>query len=549
MNDWQSTWLGRRSLPRDLSGFEIEAFFTFSGNERRVIEERRTPALRLALALQIGFLRMSGRLLEAVRMVPPALWRHLGEQFAATAPDLASLRTMYRRRSTLFEHQEVACAVLGFRWLSDAQRRALKRVLREELARTSDRTRLLQFARRWLYEHRLIVPRERELRTMIAKAIRAHEVQLARGIVETVNPPLLARWRSTITEPRESGTTVQSWLWAAPAKHSSRQIEEVLERVELLRQLGVERHLRELSDAIVRRYARRLAARAAAVAARIAEPARTIEVACFLRYCLLVSTDRLLLMVRRRVADLWRMAAVGVDAKLTDWARLYQELLGELARLVSDSEVSNEAMREQLLSLIQAHRARRPRSRAEIVRARLIAGVRPVRALLKALARLPWQAVPAHPLLEPLGVLRGLYERDRHDLPVSLDLPVGRVWRAALKSPDRERAFAALEVATLLNLRRALRNGTVWIEHSLSFRSRETLFIPEPRWQQSRRAHYRRLSWPADPKDFLEPLIERAQAGVTAVAEAAAAGVLKIDDELHLTPLARARQLVTEKYR
>ena len=179
MNDWQSTWLGRRSLPRDLSGFEIEAFFTFSGNERRVIEERRTPALRLALALQIGFLRMSGRLLEAVRMVPPALWRHLGEQFAATAPDLASLRTMYRRRSTLFEHQEVACAVLGFRWLSDAQRRALKRVLREELARTSDRTRLLQFARRWLYEHRLIVPRERELRTMIAKAIRAHEVLIA----------------------------------------------------------------------------------------------------------------------------------------------------------------------------------------------------------------------------------------------------------------------------------------------------------------------------------------------------------------------------------
>lgn len=38
MNDWRSTWLGRRSLPRDLSGFEIEAFFTFSGNERRVIQ-------------------------------------------------------------------------------------------------------------------------------------------------------------------------------------------------------------------------------------------------------------------------------------------------------------------------------------------------------------------------------------------------------------------------------------------------------------------------------------------------------------------------------
>jgi hypothetical protein len=42
--------------------------------------DRRGPALKLALALQIGFLRMTGRRREAVRIVPPALWRHLGEQ-------------------------------------------------------------------------------------------------------------------------------------------------------------------------------------------------------------------------------------------------------------------------------------------------------------------------------------------------------------------------------------------------------------------------------------------------------------------------------------
>ena len=54
MNDWQSTYLGRGALPRDLSGFEIEAFFTYSEPERRLIDdERRTPALKLALALQI----------------------------------------------------------------------------------------------------------------------------------------------------------------------------------------------------------------------------------------------------------------------------------------------------------------------------------------------------------------------------------------------------------------------------------------------------------------------------------------------------------------
>jgi hypothetical protein len=70
---------------------------------------------------------MTGRLLEALRMVPPVLWRHLGAQFDIEAPDLASLRTMYRRRRTRFEHQDLASGVLGFHSISEARRRALVR--------------------------------------------------------------------------------------------------------------------------------------------------------------------------------------------------------------------------------------------------------------------------------------------------------------------------------------------------------------------------------------------------------------------------------------
>jgi hypothetical protein len=82
MDNWQATFLGLKQLPRELTAFEIEAFFTFTLAERQVIEDRRRPTLKLGLSLQIGFLRMSGRLLDAVPMVPASLWRHLGSQFA-----------------------------------------------------------------------------------------------------------------------------------------------------------------------------------------------------------------------------------------------------------------------------------------------------------------------------------------------------------------------------------------------------------------------------------------------------------------------------------
>ncbi len=538
MDSWHATFLGRRHLPREVTAFEIEVFFQFSAEEARTIEERRRPELKLGLALQIGFLRMSGRLLDAVRMVPPLLWRHLGARFAVAAPDLASLRAMYRRAPTLIEHQQIACDVLGFQWLTGHHRRALVRVLRQELDRTDDRERLLGFARSWLYEHRLIIVHERLLRSMIATARREHEAQLARRIDHAVEPGLMIKWRGALTAPRSSGSSLQAWLWAPPAKHSSRQIEEMVERIECLYALRVHERLSDFPDDLLRRHARRLAGRPPSAGALIQEPVRSIETACFLRFCLLTATDRLLMMVRRQVADLWRRAAIGATATQGDWALLYQELLTGLGAIVAEPAAGDEGILGQLHSLLATHRARRPTSRAQLVRERLIDGVRPVRSLLNALVRLPWHATDNHPVLQALRSLQDLYAHEQRHLPIGTRIFLGRVWQGVLDSPDRERAFCAFEVATLLALRRALRNGTLWIDHSLAFRSRERLFIPADRWAAQRRPYFRRLGLPTDPAVFLGPLRDCAEAGMAAVAAAAQAGTLRIDDELHLTPLA-----------
>lgn len=85
MQRWQTTYLGMRELPREISAFEMQAFFTFEPAEREVIAGRRSNSLKLGLALHIGFLRMSGRLLSTFRVVPPVLWRHLGNELGIDA--------------------------------------------------------------------------------------------------------------------------------------------------------------------------------------------------------------------------------------------------------------------------------------------------------------------------------------------------------------------------------------------------------------------------------------------------------------------------------
>ena len=91
----------------------------------------------------------------------------------------------------------------------------------------------------------------------------------------------------------------------------NRVLGHLAERIEWLVDIGVDRHPIGLNDVLVRRFAHRLAARSPSLSARIKEPARTLEVGSFLRYCLLTATDQLILMFQRRVADLWRQSADG----------------------------------------------------------------------------------------------------------------------------------------------------------------------------------------------------------------------------------------------
>lgn len=217
---------------------------------------------------------------------------------------------------------------------------------------------------------------------------------------------------------------------------------------------------------------------------------------------------------------------------------MYKTLLGELVALSAQGAVPDAELRARLEALITETQKRKPPSRASLVREGLIDGIRPVRSLLVAIAKLPWQATGEHPAIEYLAKLQALYLKGSRKLPVEVVAPsLGMIWQVSISSPDRERAFQALEVATLFALRRAVRNGSVWIEHSLSFRGRARLFFTDERWQAESKKHYARLSLPSKAATFLKPLLARVTAGVDAVAAAARSGVLRVDDELHLSPL------------
>jgi len=60
MQSWHLPFLGRRRFTGRLSTFEIEQFFTYPWVERAYVLSRVHDHHRVALAVHIGFIRITG---------------------------------------------------------------------------------------------------------------------------------------------------------------------------------------------------------------------------------------------------------------------------------------------------------------------------------------------------------------------------------------------------------------------------------------------------------------------------------------------------------
>ena len=118
---WDYRYLGFERFPDALSALEIEQFFTLEAAELAEVRRRRGSMNRLAVALQIGFLKMTGTPLNSAQLILGAVLDHLGLKLESDegTPRIASIRALYRRRRTLFDHQQAALKVLGFRYLHE----------------------------------------------------------------------------------------------------------------------------------------------------------------------------------------------------------------------------------------------------------------------------------------------------------------------------------------------------------------------------------------------------------------------------------------------
>jgi hypothetical protein len=92
----------------------------------------------------------------------------------------------------------------------------------------------------------------------------------------------------------------------------------------------------------------------------------------------------------------------------------------------------------------------------------------------------------------------------------------------------------------MMALRRSVRRGSVWVDHSLSFRERDQMLIAPDEWAQHRKELIAQLGVPESAYDFVRPLINTLVAGMWGVVGACRRGRVEVgaDGMLRLSKLA-----------
>ncbi|MFC4253110.1 Tn3 family transposase [Sinimarinibacterium flocculans] len=529
MGQWSERFLGISHIPGDLSAFELGEFFHLSNADVVAIKKAFRTRFRVAAGIQLGFIRMSGGTLTSFRTIPRELVKFIADQLGEAPPAVTSFRALYNTRErTRIEHQVWAVEYLNLKSHTDRQERMLLAAMRDASRGIGNVDRLVTMAGQWLHDRNLLIPSHSTLRDICVRASNDTEQEIYVAICKEVPEERRQSWIDAVFSHRKNGKTHLQWLQQAPRRRSQKNLKVMFEKVEYLKELGVaELKLESIPIERLRDFALSMQHRSPSQFKRLAPVTQALLLVSFLKVTLYQATDTIIQLSGKMTSDVVSSATQKVKKSEAKTLLTYRQALSSIFEFNNDDSMSAEELRKKIREIQNMFGATLFPSLASAVRAQLTESNPKVRPLLRSLSTLKVEGVGNERAVEGLRILRGLYDKETTELPAG-KFNCSKQWQALVDDDDRKRAMRAFEVATLVELRKAFRRGSAWVDHSDTYRDRDNLLISSEKWEKQKARHYNQLRLSRDPDEFLGPMIEEARLGLKAVAEAEAAGEIHI---------------------
>lgn len=284
-------------------------------------------------------------------MIPPTVLERAGQAAGIAAPRLASIRSIYQRRMTLYQHQQAAMAAMGFKDYGEASERALTGYLRRLASRNFDSGALTREAMAWLFSHGWVLPGQTRIEDRVAAAQAYVTKRIRMEMLQGAGRQCVQRWVQDLSaiHAEEAEETLFEWLSKPATGTCQTDIAEATRRLEVLRNLGADRlSLTALPIAGMRHYARGMASQKVQTLALIREPRRTAVIGCWLRLQFLQLNDVALEQISRRIGDLWREAHETVETSAFRELDIYRAGVSAIRRALGDPALTDAGLRTKV---------------------------------------------------------------------------------------------------------------------------------------------------------------------------------------------------------
>lgn len=531
---WQQHLLGIDHFPSSLTDFEVEYFFSFNDEELRQIKSRR-PHLQLGAAIQLGFIKMTGSTLNASERIPLGVMFQLSDTLRTQKIHIATTRSLYPRRSTLYEHQAWATQCLGWHPFTSARRGTLVREITKRLAECPLAIDgIVELLKTWLYQRSILIPAARSLRALAVRLYRITEREAQRVALEEIPPHIVDGWIKDILRRHEDIPTQLEWLQRIPRGRSYNTLSATLQRIAYLKHLGVYLvPLKRLSASTQRYYAYRLRNRRPSRLRTMPVDRARLELVCFLSITLIDTTDRAIALFDFQATDLRRRALKRVHDSAIEHDKILRDAFLELHKLCHDETVNDGDFRSQF-KLIAPDIYRTIMPKAERVRQELVNDHRRVNALVRIMDNIFLQGTLASSTAE---LRNAMSKSPSKQTQPTTDIPP--VWQSIYDASSSKQKQHVLGAVTLVSMQRELRNGSLWASNGYVYRDRNALFIEQSQWQRERSTWHRQLNLPVSFAHYQRRLSSALTRGLDDLAQAVANGELSLDqDGIHVKHLA-----------
>ena len=354
-----------------------------------------------------------------------------------------------------------------------------------------------------------------------------------------------------MSEPHSSLSTQSylDWLKQSPRSRRGQGLAGAFERIFFLHDLNIDTlKFPPMPLELVKAYANRIARLKLTRFARLKSAMQTIVLTSFLQVVLWRSTDEALEAWLMRVSEVRRLAmerAVRIDDK--EWPQRHKALLTSLRALAGESDLT--ALQAKLIQIIAAEEASLKQTRADRARSKLAEMSLQVRSLVRLILRLSIRVRTEDSWLKLAIPIFGIVYRDvKPVLAASINLNfLPKLWRPSDFETDSVVRLRMLESATLLQLQRCLRNGSVVVRNSLSFNEYEDLLIPRQAWMDWRSAHLQLLDSPGSADIAMRRLKAKTSTALDGLSRAVCKGFVSITEQRGMELETTSRQLIPDQ--